>query len=113
MLVVGRIVGKNGLAAISNASMIGFIINSICIGVTMGGTVLAAQYKGAEDEQGQKETIGTLFSLSFLAAILVTAAGLFLYALFFSPSSCACGGDERCLQLYGNHLYGNHICFWL
>ena len=43
MLVVGRIVGKNGLAAISNASMIGFIINSICIGVTMGGTVLAAQ----------------------------------------------------------------------
>ena len=24
MLVVGRIVGKNGLAAISNASMIGF-----------------------------------------------------------------------------------------
>ena len=84
MLVVGRIVGKNGLAAISNASMIGFIINSICIGVTMGGTVLAAQYKGAEDEQGQKETIGTLFSLSFLAAILVTAAGLLLYAPLFS-----------------------------
>ena len=33
MLVVGRIVGKTGLAAISNASMISFIINSICIGV--------------------------------------------------------------------------------
>lgn len=55
MLVVGRIVGKNGLAAISNASMIGFIIN-----------------------------LGTLFSLSFLAAILVTAAGLLLYAPLFS-----------------------------
>ena len=33
MLVVGRFVGKAGLAAISNASMISFIINSICIGV--------------------------------------------------------------------------------
>lgn len=64
MLVVGRIVGKAGLAAISNASMISFIINSICIGVTMGGTVLVAQCKGANDEQGQKETVGTLFSLS-------------------------------------------------
>ena len=42
MLVVGRVVGKAGLAAISNASMLSFIINSICIGVTMGGTVLAA-----------------------------------------------------------------------
>ena len=36
MLVIGRIVGETGLAAISNASMISFIINSICIGVTMG-----------------------------------------------------------------------------
>ena len=61
MLVVGRIVGETGLAAISNASMISFIINSVCIGITMGGTVLAAQYKGANDEHGQLETIGTLF----------------------------------------------------
>ena len=35
MLVIGRIVGETGLAAISNASMISFIINSICIGVTI------------------------------------------------------------------------------
>lgn len=84
MVVVGRFVGKTGLAAISNASMIGFIINSICIGLTMGGTVLAAQYKGAGDEQGQRETVGTLFSVSFIAAILVTAAGLLLYEPVFA-----------------------------
>lgn len=35
MLAVGRFVGKTGLAAISNASMISFIINSICIGGTL------------------------------------------------------------------------------
>ena len=84
MLVVGRVVGKAGLAAISNASMLSFIINSICIGVTMGGTVIAAQYKGANDEQGQKEAIGTLFGLSFIASIIVTAAGLLLYSPLFS-----------------------------
>lgn len=84
MLVVGRVVGKTGLAAVSNASMISFIINSVCIGVTMGGTVLAAQYKGANDEQGQKETIGTLFSLSFIASIIVTIAGLLAYSPLFS-----------------------------
>ena len=98
MLVVGRIVGKTGLAAISNASMISFIINSICIGVTMGGTVLIAQYKGADDEQGQKETAGTLFALSFIASIIVTFIGLLVYAPLFSllnvPSEAmeeACG----------------------
>ena len=72
MLVVGRIVGETGLAAISNASMISFIINSICIGVTMGGTVLVAQFKGANNEQGQSETVGTLFSISLIASLIVT-----------------------------------------
>ena len=76
MLVVGNIVGETGLAAISNASMISFIINSICIGVTMGGTVLIAQYKGANDEQGQIETVGTLFGISLIASFVVTIIGL-------------------------------------
>lgn len=83
MLVVGRFVGETGLAAISNASMISFIINSICIGVTMGGTVLVAQYKGADDEEGQRETVGTLFSLSFFASLLVTMSGLLVYRPLF------------------------------
>ncbi|MDO5602608.1 MAG: MATE family efflux transporter, partial [Oscillospiraceae bacterium] len=72
-----------GLAAISNASMISFIINSIGIGVTMGGTVLAAQYKGADDKQGQSETIGTLFSTALITAIMVTAVSLLVYKPVF------------------------------
>lgn len=83
MLVVGRIVGETGLAAISNASMISFIINSVCIGITMGGTVLAAQYKGAKDENGQIETIGTLFTLAFLTAGVVTILSLFTHEPLF------------------------------
>ena len=83
MLVVGRIVGETGLAAISNASMISFIINSVCIGITMGGTVVAAQYKGAGDEKGQRETVGTLFSIAFIASILVTVMGLHVYEPLF------------------------------
>lgn len=83
MLVVGNIVGETGLAAISNASMISFIINSICIGVTMGGTVLVAQYKGARDEKGQSETVGTLFTLALIASIIVTILGLIIYKPLF------------------------------
>lgn len=83
MLVVGNIVGETGLAAISNASMISFIINSVCIGVTMGGTVLIAQYKGANDEQGQTETVGTLFGISFIASFAVTIIGLLVYKPLF------------------------------
>lgn len=83
MLIVGRMVGEKGLAAISNASMISFIINSICIGITMGGTVLIAQYKGANDEQGQSETVKTLFSITLIASLIVTILGLLAYKPLF------------------------------
>lgn len=83
MLVVGKIVGEIGLAAISNASMLCFIINSLCIGLTMGGSVLVAQYKGAGDQKGQRDTIGMLFLLSLAASVVVTMLGLAVYEPLF------------------------------
>ena len=76
MLVVGRIVGETGLAAISNASMLGYIINSLGLGLTMGGAVLAAQFKGAGDAQGQRDCVSMLLFASLSASVLVTFAGL-------------------------------------
>lgn len=83
MLVVGRFTGETGLAAISNASMLSFIINSVCIGVTMGGTVLIAQYKGAKDEKGQVEIIHTLWLVTWIAAVIITLIGLSIYEPLF------------------------------
>lgn len=83
MLVVGKIVGEIGLAAISNASMLCFIINSLCIGLTMGGSVLVAQYKGAGDQKGQRDAIGMLFLLSLAASVVVTMIGLAAYEPLF------------------------------
>lgn len=81
MLVVGKMVGEIGLAAISNASMLCFIINSLCIGLTMGGSVLVA--KGAGDQKGQRDTIGMLFLLSLAASVVVTMLGLAVYEPLF------------------------------
>ena len=83
MLVVGQIVGDTGLAAINNASKLCYIINSICIGMTMGGAVLIAQYKGANDKKGQTETFQALTILSFVSALLVTVIGLIFYQPLF------------------------------
>ena len=61
MLVVGNIARETGLVAISNASMLSFVINSVCIGVTMGGQVLIAQYQDAEEQQGQTVTVWNIW----------------------------------------------------
>lgn len=69
--------------AISNASMLCFIINSLCIGLTMGGSVLVAQCKGANDQTGQRDTIGMLFFLSLVGSAVVTILGLAIYEALF------------------------------
>lgn len=79
MLVVGRIVGSTGVAAISNASSIVFIINAICMGVATGGTVLIAQYRGAKNQLAQKQTVGTIYALTTVIAIVITIVGILMY----------------------------------
>lgn len=79
MLVVSRIVGSTGLAAVSNGNRFGYLIGALCIGFSVGGSVIAARYFATGDKQAQKETVGTLFCLSFILAGLVTAASLALY----------------------------------
>lgn len=79
MAVVGRFVGRNALAAVSNTSMICFISNAICIGFTVAGNVLVAHYRGAGDSTAQRDTISTLFALSALGGILLTLVNYLLY----------------------------------
>lgn len=83
MLVIGQAVGEAGLAAISNASKLCYIINSICIGITMGGAVLIAMYKGANDENGQAQTFQALAWLSLAASVLITVVSLAGYQPLF------------------------------
>ena len=83
MLVVGQIVGDTGLAAIGNASKLCYIINSICIGMTMGGAVLIAQYKGANDKKGQSESFQMLALLSLVSSLFVTIVSLATYQPLF------------------------------
>ena len=61
----------------------GYSLNSLCIGLTMGGSVLVAQYKGADDQKGQRDTIGMLFLLSLAVSVVVTILGRTVYEPLF------------------------------
>ena len=76
MLVVGRFLGSPGLAAVSSAAMLCYVITSLCSGAATGGSVLVAQRQGAGDPEGLRRVIGALFILSGLIALAVTALGL-------------------------------------
>lgn len=76
MMVVGHYVGSVGVAAISNASTICFIINSICIGVTTGGSVLISQNIGAQKEKEVNKIIDNLMIISIIISLLISVVGI-------------------------------------
>lgn len=84
MAVVGQFVGSAGLAAVSNAAQLSFVINAVGMGITMGGTVLVARYKGAGNAEGQKNAVGTLFAMTMAAAFGMTVLSLLFYRQAFS-----------------------------
>ena len=54
-------------------SLVESIINSLGLALTMGGAVLAAQFKGAGDAQGQRDCVSMLLFAS-LSCLLYTSS---------------------------------------
>jgi MATE family, multidrug efflux pump len=75
-IIVGRVVGKEALAAVGNAFPIMLTLIALIIGVAFGGTIVIAQYFGAKDYEKVKKAIGTIYLLMFSMAIILSTVGL-------------------------------------
>lgn len=65
-VVVGRFVGKEALAAVGVSFLILFLLIALVLGMTMGSTIILAQYYGARDMEKVRRTIETLLHLPLL-----------------------------------------------
>lgn len=77
-IVVGRYVGKEALAAVGASFPLIFMLVSFVIGVSMGATIMIAQYFGAKDMHNVKRTMDTMYVFLFFAAIALTIIGILL-----------------------------------
>lgn len=75
-IVVGRYVGDNALAAVGSAAPIFNLLLVLFIGISMGATIMVAQYLGAKDRKALSWTIGNCFTLIFIASIAMTIIGV-------------------------------------
>ena len=78
MIVVGHVVGSDGLSAISTASQVFNFMNMLSLGFATGGQVVIAQLVGAKKTDALKRTIGTLFTLVALLGLVMTVIGLLI-----------------------------------
>ena len=92
MVVIGQFVGKTGLSAVSiGGDVLGFV-TFLIMGFSNAGQVIISQYIGAGRQDRVKGTIGTMFTLTFaMAVVLSLVFGLFLnqfLALMNTPEEC-------------------------
>ncbi len=65
-VVVGRYVGDNALAAVGSAAPIFNLLLVLFIGVSIGATIMVAQYLGAKKRDALSWTIGNCLRLFLL-----------------------------------------------
>ncbi|MFA6028516.1 MAG: MATE family efflux transporter [Elusimicrobiota bacterium] len=75
-VIVGRFVGKAALAAVGASFPVLFLLVALTIGVTMGFSILIAQYYGAKDMVRVRRAIDTSYVFLFFASLAITAVGL-------------------------------------
>lgn len=81
MVVAGRFVGKNALAAIgSTSSLINLLVN-VFMGLSVGANVLVARFFGSKQDKDVSETVHTAIALSLISGIALAFIGI-----IFAPS---------------------------
>ena len=78
MIVVGRYVGSNALAAVgATGALVNLIIN-IFLGLSVGTNVMVARYFGAKNDEAVSETVHTAVLTSLLSGVFLAILGYFI-----------------------------------
>ena len=79
-LIVGNLVGRNALAAVTSTGSIVYLAVGTFTGFSMGAGIVIARYIGAEDSEKTSQTVHTAVAMGLFFSVLFTALGV-----LFSP----------------------------
>lgn len=78
MVVVGAVCGKAGISAVSVGGDVVALLTFVGMGFGSAGQVLIARYIGAGQREKIGKFVGTMTAFLFIAALLISGAGLLL-----------------------------------
>ncbi len=90
-IMVGKYVGDNALAAVGSAGPILNLLLVLFIGISMGASIMVAQYFGAKQKEELSYTIGNCISLTAIAVVIIMVVSVIvvkpLLVLLNTPES--------------------------
>jgi len=106
MLIVGNLLGANGLSAAGIGGLMQSIVMMTGMSMSFGGQILLSQQVGAGEKESIKRTIGTLLSISFIAAVILGIAGLSITGWFMKVLNTPEAVWEDTRRYYSTCCYG-------
>lgn len=76
MVIVGNFGAPGGLGGVGLGGQVTMLVIQVTNGLSVGGTVLVAQYIGAKREEDEREVVGTLFTLFAILSVVLTVVML-------------------------------------
>lgn len=74
-IVVGQYIGDNALAAVGSAGPIFNLLLVLFMGISVGASIMVAQYFGAKDKESLSKAIGNCITLTGIASIIIMIVG--------------------------------------
>ena len=76
MIVAGRYVGKEALAAVGSTSSLINLLTNVFIGLSTAANVLVARYFGSGQDKDVHETVHTSIALSVISGVILSVLGI-------------------------------------
>lgn len=77
-VVVGKYVGDNALAAVGSAGPILNLLIVLFVGISMGVSIMVAQFFGAKNREELSKTIGNCITITGIASLIIMVLSVFI-----------------------------------
>lgn len=105
-LIVGNLLGKQALAAVSSSASLIRLFTELMVGVSMGAGVVISRYFGADEHEKVTDTIHTVTAFGLLAGIFTTLVGVLLSPVLLRWMGTAPDVMEGSVAYFRNYFLG-------
>lgn len=106
-LIVGNLLGKQALAAVSSSASLIQLLTSLVIGISMGAGVVISRRFGAEDYEGVSDAIHTTAAIGLVAGVLLTILGVLFSPVLLEWMGTAPDVMEGSVAYFRNYFFGS------
>jgi len=105
-IIVGKVLGKEALAAVGANFPLIFTLISFVVGIAIGSTVIISQYYGAKQMDKVKKAIDTLYIFMFFASIFLTVVGILFSEFIFRLIDLPLDVVEQAVEYFNVYAFG-------